>query len=270
MKPRRKRRSTAGAPFSLSSDDCSLLMREGLQYYHRYLSAFHLERYDLVERDTERNLRLFAFVASHAARQRDKIEFDQYRPYVQMMHTRARASQALQERRAPGRTRSASTKGSRPSADSWSTINRKRAKTNVRSCGSLIRWRREVERERPMGPLEKLEQQLELSVELEDYEEAARIRDQIRRLQEATRDSMPGASDRASAIAHGPMRFRFQTVLILNPGRSVVTVMSSGLSRRSLCHVRYGVILLANQRKTRREPISAPRNLFPRVPQVPT
>ena len=38
----------------------ALLMREGLQYYHRYLSAFHLERYDLVERDTERNLRLFS------------------------------------------------------------------------------------------------------------------------------------------------------------------------------------------------------------------
>ena len=37
-------------------------MREGLQYYHRYLAAFHLERYDLVARDTERNLRLFAFV----------------------------------------------------------------------------------------------------------------------------------------------------------------------------------------------------------------
>ena len=74
-------------------------MREGLQYYHRYLSAFHLERYDLVARDTARNLRLFAFVVKHAARQRDRIEFDRYRPYVEMMHYRARASQAL----APGR-----------------------------------------------------------------------------------------------------------------------------------------------------------------------
>ena len=34
----------------------------------------------------------------------------------------------------------------------------------------------------PDGLVERLEQQLELSVELEDYEEAARIRDQIRRL----------------------------------------------------------------------------------------
>ena len=174
-----------GASFSLSSEDCALLMREGMQYYHRYLSAFHLERYDLVERDTDRNLRLFAFVARHAARQRDKIEFDQYRPYVQMMHTRARASQALQERRAPAPRSSGSTKESRPSADSSPTINKKRAKQECAELQSLIRWRREVEREQPMGPLEKLEQQLELSVELEDYEEAARIRDQIRRLQES-------------------------------------------------------------------------------------
>ncbi len=49
------------------------------------------------ERDTERNLRLFSFVARHAARQRDKLDFEQYRPYVQMMHTRARATQALKK-----------------------------------------------------------------------------------------------------------------------------------------------------------------------------
>ena len=46
---------------------------EGLQYYHRYLSAFHLQKYDVVSRDTERNLRLFAFVVQHAAAQRDKM-----------------------------------------------------------------------------------------------------------------------------------------------------------------------------------------------------
>ena len=97
MKPRRKRHLPR-APRSRSAPKIAhSLMREGMQYYHRYLSAFHLERYDLVERDTDRNLRLFAFVAEHAARQRDKIEFDQYRPYVQMMRTRARASQALKK-----------------------------------------------------------------------------------------------------------------------------------------------------------------------------
>src|SRR4029079_16849658 len=77
--------------FSLDHADCVVLMQEGLQYYRRYLSAFQLQRYELVSRDTERNLRLFRFVVKHASRQRDKVEFDQYRPYVTMMRTRSLA-----------------------------------------------------------------------------------------------------------------------------------------------------------------------------------
>jgi protein-arginine kinase activator protein McsA len=48
--------------------------------------------------------------------------------------------------------------------------------------GFLLRWRREIESNRPRGPIERLEHQLELAVALEDYEEAARIRNQLRRL----------------------------------------------------------------------------------------
>ncbi len=66
----------AGGDFSIDSRTCKLLMHEGLQYYHRYLALFHLQRYDLVARDTERNLRLFAFVVKYATRQRDKLGFD--------------------------------------------------------------------------------------------------------------------------------------------------------------------------------------------------
>ena len=93
MRRRRGRRAEAGKDYALDPAACTQLMREGLQYYHRYLSAFHLQKYDLVARDTERNLRLFAFVVQHATRQRDKIEFDRYRPYVVMMRARARALQ---------------------------------------------------------------------------------------------------------------------------------------------------------------------------------
>ena len=46
----------------------------------------------------------------------------------------------------------------------------------------LLRWRKEIDRERPVGPVERVEQQLERAIALEDYEEAARLRDQIRRL----------------------------------------------------------------------------------------
>ena len=81
-----------GAPFLLESEDCAQLLREGVQYYHRYISFWHLERFELCARDTTRNLRLFAFVRDHARHTKDKLQFDQFRPYVTMMHARAVAT----------------------------------------------------------------------------------------------------------------------------------------------------------------------------------
>jgi hypothetical protein len=160
-------------------------MREGLQYYHRYLSAFHLQKYDLVSRDTERNLRLFAFVVQHASRQRDKIEFDQYRPYVRMMRARAIGLEAL-----------ATGDFARALREIDEGISRIRVflreyhqedhETDCAELTFLVRWRREVEQERPTDPVERIQQQIELAVSLEDYEEAARLRDQIQQLKKST------------------------------------------------------------------------------------
>jgi hypothetical protein len=174
----------AGDAFTLGPDDCARLMREGLQYYHRYLSAFHLERYDVVARDTARNLRLFAFVVKHAVRHRDRIEFDRYRPYVEMMHYRARASEALgreDHRAALEHIDQGITAIRRFLAD----YGQEDHEDECSELQFLLQWRNDLGRERPIGPLERLEQQLEVSVKLEHYEEAARIRDQILRLQAA-------------------------------------------------------------------------------------
>jgi hypothetical protein len=170
-----------GADFELDPSACAELMREGVQYYHRYLAAFHIQRYDLVARDTERNLRLFAFVVRHATRQRDKVQFDQYRPYVTMMHARARAHQALarNDHRAALDRIDEGIEGIRTFLRDYDQAEQE---AECRELGFLLRWRRDVESERPMGPVERLEQQLELAVALEDYEEAARIRDQLHRL----------------------------------------------------------------------------------------
>jgi hypothetical protein len=171
-----------GSSFSLTSEVCALLMHEGVQYYHRYRSAFHLKRFDLVARDTARNLRLFAFVARYAARQDDKLEFERYRPYVEMMHTRALASQALVEGKHK-RALALIDEGVKAIRRFLLDYQQEEDEANCPELHALLSWRREVERERPRGPLEQLEHQLERSVETENYEEAARIRDQIRRLQ---------------------------------------------------------------------------------------
>lgn len=181
----RQRASAAiGEDFELSESDCGDLMREGVQYYHRYVALFHLERFDRVVVDTSRNLRLFAFVVRHAERVKDKMQFDQYRPYVSMMRARALGQIALER----DETRTALTAIDEGIASIRAFLRDYDQEENEARCPELTflqDWRNQVVEGRKIGPMERLEEQLELAVAQEDYEEAARVRDQIQRLRVA-------------------------------------------------------------------------------------
>jgi len=178
---RRREAIERGDEFALAPHECAALMREGFQYYHRYLAAFHLQMYDVVARDTERNLRLFAFVVQHASRDRDKLEFDQYRPYVTMMRTRALALQQL-DRDDHAAALQRIDEGIELIRAFLSEYRQLDSETECAELAFLLRWRRSVRQDRPIGPIERLEEQLEMAVDMEAYEEAARLRDQIHKL----------------------------------------------------------------------------------------
>jgi UvrB/uvrC motif len=179
--------------YALDSDECEALMREGVQYYQRYLAAYHLRRFDLVARDTTRNLRLFAFAVKHAVDRRDKVQFDQYRPYVLMMRARALGAEAMDrnDHAAALRFLDEGIEGIRAFLRQYE---QDEDQFQCRELTKLLRIRRDVEQSRPVGPAERLEQQLELAVTLENYEEAARIRDQIARLKGAPSNADPKAA----------------------------------------------------------------------------
>ncbi|AMV36692.1 UvrB/UvrC motif-containing protein [Planctomyces sp. SH-PL62] len=181
---RRQEAIEAGEEFALHAVECAALMREGLQYYHRYLSAFHLQLYDMVARDTERNLRLFAFVSRHAARNRDRIEFDQYRPYVTMMLTRALAIKEMGRGDLPAALERID-EGVRRIREFLLEYRQDDRETECSELNFLLRWRADVSRERPTGPLEVLEHRLQEAVARESYEEAGRLRDQIAQIKAA-------------------------------------------------------------------------------------
>jgi hypothetical protein len=185
--------SKAPDDYQLDSEACAELMREGVQYYHRYLAAYHLRRFDLVARDTTRNLRLFTFAVKHAVDRRDKVQFDQYRPYVTMMKARALSSEAM-ERTDHGSALKFLDEGIEGIRAFLRDYDQDEDQFQCRELTKLLRIRREIEQSRPVGPAERLEQQLELAVNLENYEEAARIRDQISRLR-----GVPAASDPRAA-----------------------------------------------------------------------
>src|SRR5439155_11614211 len=78
--------------YDLTPEQCAELQQEGIQYYHRYLSLFQINDFEGVVRDTQRNLDLFTFVAEHTDREEFSWSLQQFRPYVLMMNTRAKAS----------------------------------------------------------------------------------------------------------------------------------------------------------------------------------
>jgi len=183
------------ASFLLSEQDCVRLWREGMQYYHRYLSFWHLDLYESCARDTARNLRLFAFVRTHVQDDRHKLQFDQWRPYVLMMHTRAVATPLLQQRLYEQGLSAieAGIEGIREFLDEYDQSER------AEECVELVsleRWREEILNQeeraaaaRPKTTIQILRRQLEAAIAAEEFEEAARLRDQIRKLGDEARSN---------------------------------------------------------------------------------
>src|SRR5688500_7647829 len=85
--------------FHLTSAQCQSLREEAVMYYHRYLSLFVLEEFPGVVRDTARNLRVLDWCGKFAVNEQDRLVLERYRPYITMMHVRARASLLFKEKR---------------------------------------------------------------------------------------------------------------------------------------------------------------------------
>lgn len=199
------------SPFVLDSAACAELLREGVQYYHRYLSFWHLRRFELCARDTARNLRLFAFVRKFARHERDKLQFDQWRPYVTMMHTRS-VAMPLVELQLLDAALPVIDAGITAIEDFLREYGQEERLESVRELSFLRRWKRELESQhrsanetqedapfdsegealqKEPDRIVRLSAELKAAIEEERYEEAARLRDEIRQQQGFPPSSLP-------------------------------------------------------------------------------
>ena len=181
-----RQQEAGGEELELTPDDLANLLREGVQYYHRYLSFWHLQRYDLCARDTQRTLRLFAFVREHARQERDKQQFDQWRPYVTMMHARAVATPLVESRRWT-QALAAIDEGIAALNIFLREYKQSHRADECQELKYLNGWRNEIERMRVgetaglQETLDRLQLELTAAIQREDFEEAASLRDEIRR-----------------------------------------------------------------------------------------
>lgn len=168
--------------FSLSHDDCLQLMQEGILFYQRYLVLYQMEDWEGVERDTARNIRYFDFARQHAENREDSLTIEQYRPYIVRMNAIATAHLMwrggqfdeaiahLQE-----------TLGTIQELEEIeSPIFKAELEKSVKHLGEVIA---EFEAKRPESRLDRLRRQKKEAILRQDFEVAARLRDEIRTLE---------------------------------------------------------------------------------------
>jgi hypothetical protein len=168
--------------FHLTPGHCQALRAEALMYYNRYLSLFVLGEYEAVARDTARNLRVLDLCGRYAIDERDQLVLEQYRPYILMMHARAVATLEMDN----GNYAIALRVVKRALASIkafFERFHQGEAYKHANEVRLLRQFAREIRARLPANPLRELKRSLQQALEHEKYEEAARLRDEIARME---------------------------------------------------------------------------------------
>ena len=163
--------------YRLSPMDCWLLQQESIQFYHRYLALMRLGDYSRVIRDTLRNLHVFDFVAKYSDDDEIIWSFEQYRPYVIMMNTRANTSLSLEYD-----DYDKALEHIRHGVATLKRFHRKfadRMGEDLMELEMLLEWAEDIEKRKPLTEREKISQELQRAINLEEYERAAILRDRL-------------------------------------------------------------------------------------------
>jgi hypothetical protein len=169
--------------FHLSVDECQLLREEAAMYYRRYLSLFVLGDFPAVVRDTIRNLRVLDLCGKFAVDESDRLLLEQYRPYLLMMRTKAQASIELQARKLPQALETVR-RGMEGIRAFFDRFDQEDAYAQCSEVALLEKFAEDIRQMLPGDPLGRLQMQLHRAIRAEQYEEAARLRDEIRNRQD--------------------------------------------------------------------------------------
>ncbi len=132
-----------------------------------------------VVRDTQRNLDLFTFVDQHTERDEVVWNFQQFRPYVLMMNTRAKASILLNASKFPEAIREIE-RGRDAIVEFFQQSNFPELASKSSEIAFLEEWLQEVSAKRPRSKLEVMQREMETAIAKELYERAAELRDAIK------------------------------------------------------------------------------------------
>ena len=176
--------------FALSPEECGALRLEASQYYRRYVAYFVLEEYDEVVRDAAHNLAILDMCNKYAIEAEDRLALESYRPYIIMMATRGRAYHALAEGELP----SALAHIKRGILDIRTHFESHESPEALENCEELRVLRDfavDIQDRMPNDSLVGARNALRTAIEQERFEEAAKLRDTLKKLYPESEPNVP-------------------------------------------------------------------------------
>ena len=171
--------------FGLEPHECSELFNEGTLYYFRYIRLFQLKDWSRTVRDTTRNLLVFDLVHRYARREEDQQFLEKWRPYI--LRVNASASAMLEVEKGAYDQALRIAKDGLEKLENLEEVDDDTFKfERARSATALRELAAQIEKNRPLSELEKLENQLRRAIDQQEFERAAQLRDRIRALRNQT------------------------------------------------------------------------------------
>jgi hypothetical protein len=168
----------AGEGFVLSEEQCDEIDREFLQFYHRRVCWLALREFRRAVADADHTLALMDFVKRHSPSEEWTLAHEQYRPFVLFHRTQAAALNAL-ENAGPEEAITAINDGLQRMREFFAEHD---AEDRFEDDEMVLRLRELQDSLRDRYNVGKtLEERLAEAIQAEEYELAAKLRDQLRR-----------------------------------------------------------------------------------------
>ncbi len=171
-----------GAGFRLNDRQCAEADREFVQFYHRRVCWLKLQRYRRAVDDTTHTLALMDFCRRHSPNEQWTLAHEQHRPFVLFHHVQASALSAL-EAQGPEAAVHEVNQGLQRMRRVFQRQGRESDYDGDALVERLVEFRESLRQEYGVG--RTLQERLADAVAAEQYELAARIRDELARRNDA-------------------------------------------------------------------------------------
>jgi hypothetical protein len=169
-----------GEVFTLNEEQCMEIDREFVQFYHRRVCCLALREFRRAVTDAEHTLSLMDFVVNWSSDQEYTVSHEQYRPFVLFHRVQAGALAALQETSPEAAIEEINT-GLDQLRELYVKLEAEEQFEQDELVNQLVQMKESLREEYKVG--KTLGEQLADAVSAEEYERAAKIRDEIAKRQ---------------------------------------------------------------------------------------